>query len=89
MAGGARRAVAVLDVPDAAREREATTFRRAAIGDAAYEERYRGLDHLFFDRAWMARSLEACGLSDVRVEDQAIDGYANAAFRFNAFGFRR
>jgi hypothetical protein len=51
--------------------------------DAEYAEKYRGLDHLFYERAWMRATLEALGAT-VAVEDQQIDGYQNARFRFNA-----
>jgi trans-aconitate methyltransferase len=83
MAAARVRAVAVLDVPDRDREREALAFRRGAMRDAEYAEKYRGLDHLFYERAWMRATLEALGAT-VAVEDQQIDGYQNARFRFNA-----
>src|SRR3712207_1629798 len=85
----ARRAVAILDVPDRATRDAALRYRRAlAGGDAVYAARYKGLKHLFYDRAWLAETLHACGLIDVRVVDQDLDGYGNAPFRFNAWGFK-
>ncbi len=84
----ARRVVAVLDVPDLARREEDLAYRRKlAGGEAAHAARYAGLDHVYYDRAWLADALRARGLVDVSVEDQAIDGYGNAPFRFNAWGF--
>lgn len=88
MVGKARRVVAVLDVPDAATRDEDLAHRRErAGGPAAYARRYEGLDHLYYDRAWFADALRARGLEGVRIEDQAIDGYGNAPYRFNAWGF--
>jgi 2-polyprenyl-3-methyl-5-hydroxy-6-metoxy-1,4-benzoquinol methylase len=81
----ARRGVAVLDVSDAARKADALRIRKGYLSDAEYEERYRGLDHLYYDRAWLARALAAAGARDVVLEDQRIEGYANSAYRFNAF----
>jgi trans-aconitate methyltransferase len=84
----ARRVVAVLDVPDLATREEDLAYRhKQAGGEAAYEVRYAGLDHRYYDRSWLADALRARGLVDVHVEDQAIDGYGNAPFRFNAWGF--
>lgn len=85
----ARRAVAVLDLPDAATRAAALAEReRLAGGPGAYAARYAGLEHRYFDRARVAEALRARGLTRVRVEDQAIDGYGNAPFRFNAWGFK-
>lgn len=84
----ARHCVAILDLPDAARSSEALAHRQAAIGGPkAYAERYRGLEHLSFDRSWVAEALEGSGLVGVQVVDQAIPGYDNGRFRFNAWGF--
>jgi hypothetical protein len=90
MAAKARRAVAVLDVPDLARRDAALAERVAALGgEEAYRRRYEGLDHLYYDRGWLADRLRAAGLTGVETADQAIEGYANGAYRFNAWGFRR
>lgn len=76
--------VAILDVPDRARRADAEAFRRGSLGEAEYEAKYRGLDHLYFDRAWMQDTLEALGAT-VTIADQQVEGYQNARFRFNAF----
>lgn len=89
MAAKATHAVAILDVPDAAKEEEAQSFRiQAAGGPAAYAERYTGLPHMYYEREWIRRELAAAGLTDIQIEDQRVDGYGNAPFRFNAFAFR-
>jgi len=89
MAGKARRAVAILDIPDRATQELALRYRKAAAGgDAAYAERYRGLEHRYYDRAWVVQALQENGLIRVQVADQHLPGYGNAPFRFNAWGFR-
>lgn len=88
MAQAATRGVAVLDVPDRAIEAEALAYRRASFGPEEYARRYAGLDHLYYDRRWLAGVLEECGLSNVRTESQDISGYENGKFRFNAYGFK-
>jgi len=85
----ARRAVAILDIPDVAKKTAAMARRIETVGgEEAYARRYAGLDHQYYDRTWVAQVLIDCGLADVQVADQWIDGYANSEFRFNAWGFR-
>lgn len=88
MAAGATRAVAILDIPDAATREGALAARiELAGGEAAYRERYAGLEHLYYERSWIAGRLAAAGLVGVKTADQDIPGYANGPFRFNAWGF--
>jgi len=83
-------AIALLDLPDLALREKAEAHRRAAMGsNEAYEARYAGLEHLAYDRNWVVRTLQSAGLTGVQVADQWIEGYENAEFRFNAWGFRR
>jgi SAM-dependent methyltransferase len=84
MVAKATRAVAILDVPDRGLREPALAFRRGTLGEAEYDAKYRGLDHLFFDRDWLRAVLIEHGARSVRIEDQRVDGYQNARFRFNA-----
>lgn len=82
----ARRGVAILDNPDRALKHETLALRyKIAGGKSEYEKRYDGLDHLYFDRDWFVQVLWNAGASSVAIRDQDIQGYANAAGRFNAF----
>ncbi len=88
MANKARRMVAILDLPDRARQAEAIADReRRAGGSEAYAARYAGLEHRYYDRGWMADTLRGLGLVDVTIEDQSIDFSGDARHRFNAWGF--
>ncbi len=81
----ATRAVAVLDVPDLAQREAAMAMRRGMLGPAEYEARYRGLEHLYYDRAWLRDMLLAAGATRVTIESQSLHGCPNAQHRFNAF----
>nr|VFK21164.1 MAG: Methyltransferase domain-containing protein [Candidatus Kentron sp. LPFa]VFK34636.1 MAG: Methyltransferase domain-containing protein [Candidatus Kentron sp. LPFa] len=81
----ARKCVAILDVPDLSTKEAAMAYRRGTLGETEYEERYRGLDHLFYERKWIMRQFKALGCRNVYTIDQKIEGYPNAQFRFNAF----
>jgi len=90
MAAKATRAVAILDLPDLAKRDDSEAFRvDMAGGPEAYRERYSGLEHLYFDRAFMVDLLEECGLVDVGCADQDLAGYPNGKYRFNCWGFKR
>lgn len=80
--------IAVLDIPDAAKQTEALRFRQGSIGDEDYRVRYEGLSHLYFDKQWMNDSLASLGLRRWEIEDQHISGYGNAAYRFNMFAWK-
>ena len=43
------------------------------------------VDGLFYDRAWMLRALAEIGVKAVQIEDQRVDDYQHARFRFNVF----
>jgi hypothetical protein len=78
----------VLDVPDAATRDAAIADRVAAAGGSErYAARYRGLDHRFYHREWMAQRFSDLGLVDIRVTSQQIAGYRNGRYRFNVFGW--
>ena len=74
MAAKATHAIAVLDVPD--------IDRAPGSGLGAPEA---SLGGLFYDRAWMFRMLAEIGAIAVQIEEQKIEGYALAPYRFNVF----
>jgi trans-aconitate methyltransferase len=88
MAAKARFAVALLDMPDAAREAEAAMLRRRN-GPSDGETRNSNLPLLYFERAWMVDALSHSGMRRVEITDQRIAGYASSMYRVNAFGFKR
>jgi trans-aconitate methyltransferase len=77
-----RKTIAILDIPDMAQQEITEKFRRASLPPGEYEERYRGLDHLYFPRSWFHEIADAGGLT-IRISDQHIPHYANSRFRFN------
>jgi hypothetical protein len=89
MARKARHGVAVLDAPDIAHKEANLQLRYQLAGSKeAHEKRYQGLDHLHYERQWVAQAMHNATLSSVDVSDQDIQGYANAPSRFNVFARR-
>ena len=84
----ARTGIAVLDIPDASKQQAALAFRQGSLGPAEYAERYEGLQHLSMDKEWLEALLPELGLTRWKIEDQAIEGYGNAPYRFNLFAWK-
>lgn len=82
------RSVIVLEVPDLSRREESEAARRDCLPEGEYENKYRGLDHLYFDRGWF-RDLGARHGCSVEIFDQDRPDYANGRFRFNCIVTRR
>lgn len=87
MAAKARHAVAILDLPDRRLEHAALEARAAACGGTArYQAKYQRLPHLSYERSWFVEALRQCGVHDIHVATQELEGYGNAPYRFNAWG---
>lgn len=84
----ATRGIAVLDTPDAAQRDAAIAMRRGYLDEAAYEAKYRGLDHLYIARDWFATRLRTLGARAVTIVDQSMPNYANGKHRFNVIALR-
>ncbi|MDP3395315.1 MAG: methyltransferase domain-containing protein [Methanoregula sp.] len=82
MISKSQKTIAILDIPDMAQREITEKFRHASLPPGEYEERYRGLDHLYFARSWFHEIADASGL-EISVSDQHIPHYANGRFRFN------
>lgn len=79
----ARKAVGVLELPNADLRAEAETARAAALPPGEYEKKYGGLRHQYYSKRWI-EELGARHGCRVQIIDQQIDGYGNNRFRFNA-----
>lgn len=82
MLAAARRAVAVLEVPDVDKKAEAEAVRRGMLGEEAYRKKYAGLEHRYYARQNLIETARRAGF-EAEIHAQAIDGYAQNPFRFN------
>lgn len=81
----AKSGVAVLEVPDRTFMDESESIRQAALSEEEYREKYRGLEHTYFDRSWFS---VACGDGfHCEVTDGCVPNYQQSPFRFNAYIF--
>ena len=81
-----RGALGLLEVHDVEKEEAYHAYRRATIPD--YDERYKGLDKLFYDRTFFADFARA---HDLHITFPTVDmpGYWNTPFIFNCFMYRK
>ncbi|CAB4945906.1 MAG: hypothetical protein F2842_05790 [Actinobacteria bacterium] len=88
MGAKASTSVSILDVPDLALRPESEAMRRGQLSEGEYDAHYAGLEHLYYERAWLAEQFPADEWA-VSVEDQSVAGYLNTPFRFNVFARRQ
>ncbi len=74
--------IAILDLNDINLESESRIIRKGDLSEKEYQERYRGLKHLFFDRIFFEEIVlrRNCSLETYQ---QKSDLYAQSSFRFN------
>jgi trans-aconitate methyltransferase len=87
MAAKATRCLALLDMPDAAQKDAIIRSRKKALGEEAYNQRYAGLEHLYYSRDWVQERLEQLGWN-CALESQSLEGYLHSPYRFNAFAWK-
>jgi trans-aconitate methyltransferase len=74
-------AVAVLEVPDLQTKQESEALRRESLAPQEYENKYAGLKHTYYERAWFVEQAAARGL-DCELFDGCIPNYPQNRFRF-------
>jgi trans-aconitate methyltransferase len=74
--------VAILDIPHASTRNEAEMARRAQLGSELYDEKYSGLEHLYYEPHWFG---EIAKKNNCRWENfgQLIPNYLQNPFRFD------
>jgi trans-aconitate methyltransferase len=82
MIAKAQHAVAILEVPDQATRVEAERIRRDQLTQEIYEEKYRGLTHLYYSPQWFGKIADdsSCHWQSC---DHKVKNYAQSRFRFD------
>jgi hypothetical protein len=79
----AQKGIAILDVPDARLEGMLERKRREACLN--YDEKYKGLKHLYYPKSWFLEFSEEKQCSKIVISQQNIKNYGYNGFRFNCF----
>ena len=74
--------LAILDVPNQAKQSAAERYRRGQLLPAEYERLYARLPHCYYAQGWFQELATALGLS-CQLFAQELPGYGNAPYRFN------
>lgn len=76
--------VAILEVPDLANKDGSEKIRQAAMTKQEYIEKYKGLEHTYFDRNWFLQNVDLTKYNCSVIEG-CVPNYQQSAFRFNVF----
>lgn len=79
--------IAVLDIPDQAKKDFVINLRKKEIGAEEYNNRYKGLPHLYYDKKWFEEIIREYGFR-YEICDQNIDEYTNNSCRYNVFIYK-
>jgi trans-aconitate methyltransferase len=82
MVAHATETVGIFDVSDEAQRLQSLAARRSLEGDG-YEERYDGLEHLYFERSWLTAAAAELGCA-AEFYASDLNGHRNAAYRYSA-----
>jgi len=82
----ARKGIAVLDIPDLRLKELCENGRRQQVSN--YNEKYKGLEHLYYPKKWFLDFAEQKGCSALTLTQQNITGYGYNKYRFNCFIFK-
>ncbi len=78
----AKKTIGIFDISDLALKSEAETLRRKSMGAEAYDQKYQGMEHLYYPQSFFKDAARASGCK-IRIFTQSIKGYKNSSYRYN------
>lgn len=82
----ARKGIAVLDIPDLYLKETCENIRQQQVPN--YNEKYKGLDHLYYPKKWFLDFSEQKESTSLIIKKQNITGYGYNKYRYNCFIFK-
>ena len=77
----ARKGIAILEIPDLNTKEMSEEFRRGALPKKVYDNKYKGLEHTYYDRGWFSNFANSLGYS-VQIFDGFVPNYSQNKYRF-------
>ncbi len=74
--------IAILDVNDKSKEGEYHNVRKQALSQGEYQQKYKGLNHLFYEKSWFVEFAKHNNCH-ITIQDQDIKNYLKSSLRFN------
>ena len=88
MVSKSTKCIAVLEINDLAQKEKSMMIRKGCMSDQEYERKYKGLEHLYFERDWFRCFAEKNNLR-VEIQQQDINNYQNNQYRFNVYMWKK
>ncbi|MDB9900847.1 class I SAM-dependent methyltransferase [Gammaproteobacteria bacterium] len=80
--------IGIFDINDKAKESLYHQIRMGDMGKQEYKEKYKGLDHSFYEKNWFKEIASAFNLK-ISIFDQTFENYSNSSLRFNVIMEKR
>ncbi len=77
----ARKGVAILEIPDLNTKDMSEEFRRGALPKEVYDNKYKDLEHTYYDRGWFIDFVNSLGYS-TQLLDGFVPNYSQNKYRF-------
>ena len=74
--------IAIFDINDKSKEDQYHQARMGGMDKQEYIEKYKGLEHLFYNKEWFEEIAKEFNLK-ISVFDQTFENYTNSKLRFN------
>jgi len=82
MVSKVKKKIAILDISDIDMKNDAEKLRKGALGEEEYENKYSGLNHLFYDKTFFIDTAKQLNCA-TEIFPQNIEQYGNNPFKFN------
>ena len=80
--------IGIFDINDKDKKDEYHKIRMGDMGEQEYKEKYKGLEHLFYEKNWFIEIAKEFNLK-ISVFDQTFEDYSNSNLRFNVIMEKR
>ena len=74
--------IAIFDINDKTKRNQYHQIRMANIDKKEYKEKYKGLEHLFYEKNWFKEIAKEFSLK-ISIFDQTFENYPNSSLTFN------
>lgn len=76
-----KKGIAILEIPDLNTKDMSEEFRRGALPKEVYDNKYKGLEHTYYDRSWFSEYANSLGYS-IQLFDGFVPNYSQNKYRF-------
>jgi len=78
----ARRSIYISGIPDINFKKEQEKYRKDSLSEQEYQNKYKGLDILYFDKKWFIDQAKSKNFT-IEFYNHEMPGFAQSKFRFD------